>query len=66
MNEDKALIPFAPRIAASLYLVRQRHGDTLDDVGFSGIWRARSRGCTLQNGIFEFCAYFAEFLENPG
>jgi len=66
MNKDKALIPFAPGIAASLYLVRQRHRDTLDDVGFSGIWWAGSRSFMSQNGIFEFCAYFAELLENPG
>jgi hypothetical protein len=53
-----------PGIPASLYLVRRRQGHILNDVGFSGTWEATSRTHTIQIGIFEFCAYFAELLEN--
>ena len=52
----------APGMTASLYLVRQWQGHILDDVGFSGIWEAAARSVTIQNGIVEFCAYFAEWL----
>ena len=55
----------APGISASLHLVRQRQGHILDDVGFSGIWRTTSRSATTPSGIDEFCAYFAELVENP-
>jgi hypothetical protein len=63
---DPSIFRIAPGITASLYLVRQRQGHILDDVGFYGIWRASFRGVTLQNGTDEFCAYFAKLLKNPG
>ena len=65
-NRDESNFSIASGIAASLYFVRQRQGDILDDVGFSGIRQTTPNGVAIQNGIDAFCAYFADFLENPG
>jgi len=53
-------------ISASLYFVRQQQGHILDDVGFFGIQQTTSRTFIYQIGIDEFCAYFAELVQNPG
>jgi hypothetical protein len=65
-DSDESIFRIASGIAASLYFVRQRQGDILDDVGFSGIRQTTPNGVAIQNGIDAFCAYFAELLENPG
>ena len=65
LNKDKSNFRITPGISAFLYLVRQQQGPILDDVGFSGIWRTTSRSFIMQGGMREFCAYFAQLLENP-
>jgi len=63
-NRHKSNFWITPGISAFLCLVRQQQGPILDDVGFSGIWRM-TRSFIIQDGMDNFCAYFAELLENP-
>ena len=65
LNKDKSYFWIPLGISAFLYLVRQQQGPILDDIGFFGIWQRTSHSLYIQRGMDEFCAYFAELLENP-
>jgi hypothetical protein len=65
MMNTKDSVSIARGITASLYLVRQRQGDILDDIGFSGIGPATPHGFITQGGAHKFLPYLAELLENP-
>ena len=64
-NKHRLNLWITPEISAFLYLVRQQQGAILDDVSFFGIWQITSGKFGCQYGMDEFCAYFAELLENP-